>query len=403
MPSILMNYWRKNLKNHLENHKSARDALLQKISSALQADPRFVAAWLSGSLGRHGGDALSDIDITVVVDSKHVESLCQRPWMVAGRTTEQRLALFGQFGQPVIIHENHHNAPENGTFTCVIYGEDAVTVDWTLVPEDNVTLPPFHVVLFKKIEVPHQKPDSAESRQERAQAASEKVAFFWMMMTVMIKYMLRRDVVYFHMLLDSLHRVLIEVTWLVEGRTWQHHNGSLAKLAVTYREQVAAIRDVAVRMYALMPRIEEMGGHVPDDPMRVIRQLLVLNPVSEPAEVESITNIIEAEREKAMRVIQALEGTIGKRIRMYIGSNDPEDFSIFLTGFGVAFGILGIGGEPSGPDPMAVQVWRERGWTKYRAAQPYQEMLERGMDNDSIIQEMIAIQVETWKRTYNIK
>lgn len=267
------------MENQLESRESARKLLLEKITNALQADDRFVAAWLTGSLGRHGGDALSDIDLTVVVDSQHVASLCQHTWMVAGRTTEQRLAVFQLFGEPVIIHENHHNTPENGTFTCVIYGEDALTVDWTLIPQANAALPAFHLILFKRIDIPHRKLDSAQSREERAQAASEKVAFFWMMMTVTIKYMLRRDIVYFHMLLDNLHRVLTDVTRMLEGRSYEHHSSSMATLAVNFPEQVAAIRGIAEKMLALMPTIVERGGYVPDDPIHVVEQLLALAPV----------------------------------------------------------------------------------------------------------------------------
>src|SRR5687767_9473386 len=126
-----MNIGRKTLQKQLDSRKSARNSLLEKITSVLQSDNRFVAAWLTGSLGRHGGDALSDIDLTVVVNSQQSAYLCNRPWMIAGRTTEKRLELFSLFGEPVIIHENHHNAPENGTFTCVIYADEALAVDWT--------------------------------------------------------------------------------------------------------------------------------------------------------------------------------------------------------------------------------------------------------------------------------
>jgi hypothetical protein len=269
-----MNIGRKTLQKQLDSRKSARNSLLEKITNVLQSDNRFVAAWLTGSLGRHGGDALSDIDLTVVVDSQRMVNLCNRPWMIAGRTTEQRLELFSQFGEPVIIHENHHNAPENGTFTCVIYGEDALAVDWTLIPLESATLPPFHLMLFKKIDIPHRKQDSAESREERALAASEKVAFFWMMMTVTIKYMLRRDVVYFHILLDGLHRILNEVARLVEERPYAYHSGSLVTLAVTYSEQVAALREIEAQIPNLMSRVAELGGYVPDQPMRLIEHLL---------------------------------------------------------------------------------------------------------------------------------
>jgi hypothetical protein len=80
-------------------YRQHREKLLTNITQQLAADSRFVAAWLTGSLGRGEADEVSDIDVTLVVTEAHVESLCARPWQVSGRTTPPRLALFSQFGQ----------------------------------------------------------------------------------------------------------------------------------------------------------------------------------------------------------------------------------------------------------------------------------------------------------------
>src|SRR5512140_2802712 len=101
----------------MQDRKQARDALCKRIETVLKADDRFVAAWLIGSLGRHSGDELSDIDLFVAVNEQIFATFCSQPWITAGRTTEERFALFAQFGEPVIIHENHRNAPDGGTFT----------------------------------------------------------------------------------------------------------------------------------------------------------------------------------------------------------------------------------------------------------------------------------------------
>lgn len=44
-----------------------RDALLARLTAALQADERIRAAWLTGSLGRGAGDRYSDVDVLVAV------------------------------------------------------------------------------------------------------------------------------------------------------------------------------------------------------------------------------------------------------------------------------------------------------------------------------------------------
>lgn len=46
----------------------AQAALMEQLVQVLAADPRIRAAWLSGSLARGGGDAWSDVDLTVEVD-----------------------------------------------------------------------------------------------------------------------------------------------------------------------------------------------------------------------------------------------------------------------------------------------------------------------------------------------
>ncbi len=119
----------------MNTYQISRDSLLAEIVTALSNDERFVAAWLTGSLGRDDADALSDLDLNVVAATRHAETLCDRPQQVSAGTTAQRLALISRFGQPAVIHENHHNAPMGGTFTFVLYRDSALMVDWILIPE----------------------------------------------------------------------------------------------------------------------------------------------------------------------------------------------------------------------------------------------------------------------------
>ena len=46
---------------------AAQQSLIGSITRALSADARIESAWLSGSLGKGGGDEFSDVDVTVVV------------------------------------------------------------------------------------------------------------------------------------------------------------------------------------------------------------------------------------------------------------------------------------------------------------------------------------------------
>jgi hypothetical protein len=81
----------------------ARTHLLEQMTSTLQKDERFVAAWLAESFSRGELTWLSDLDIHVVIADTYSESLCATPWPEGANTTPERLALFQQFGTPGII------------------------------------------------------------------------------------------------------------------------------------------------------------------------------------------------------------------------------------------------------------------------------------------------------------
>ncbi len=98
----------------------AREALLAHITETLERDERFVAAWLAGSYGRGEQTWSSDLDLHVVVANDYSELLCAQPWLVGAKTTQERLALFKQFGEPVIVYDAHANNTMGGTFTYVL-------------------------------------------------------------------------------------------------------------------------------------------------------------------------------------------------------------------------------------------------------------------------------------------
>ena len=51
----------------LRARAAARDHTLHTLVDVLYADDRIMAAWLGGSISQGAGDALSDLDLTVVV------------------------------------------------------------------------------------------------------------------------------------------------------------------------------------------------------------------------------------------------------------------------------------------------------------------------------------------------
>jgi hypothetical protein len=369
-----------NKKGSYVKRREERQQFLNSIVESLKADGRFVSVTLTGSSGKPGGgDEFSDIDLRIIVDDRYADEICRRAWMVGGRTTEERWAIFKQFGQPAIIHENHHNAPTNGTFTSVTYAENAMMVDYVFVPQANAPAP-----------------KDTEPKEDRA---SEKVSFFWMLLAISVKYLLRHDIVRFHTLLSQAHKALIDVAGLVENNAWQTSSGSLVNLSITQREQTLAVRSAARQMLELMPKVVAIGGYVPVDPMAVVEKLLALPPAETPLRDNPITNI-EDDREKVKRLIHALETYIGQRLPMYIGEPTPENLLTYLYAIETTMSIL-LSPRNKGRD-YKEEVIRERGWVD-ATRHPHEEMKDRGMDNDAILQEMIVIEIETWKRTYGIE
>ncbi|HLJ36539.1 MAG TPA: hypothetical protein VKU38_22970 [Ktedonobacteraceae bacterium] len=257
------------MSTYVASYVFARTDLLAHITTTLQNDERFVAAWLTGSFGRGEQDVYSDLDIRVIVADDYSEAFCAQPWPDGARTTDERLALFSLFGIPSVIYDAHGNAPEGGTFTYVLY-ENGLNVDWILVPQSKAQRASDTLLLFDTVGVSMEPAYTIEPEEIRAKAASEQVNFFWTMTPIAVKYMLREQPVAFHDFLELLHNVLREAERLVAGEPEHYHGGAYATLCTTLEERVNAIRQLCERMLALMPQVAHMGGYVAPSPMSIM-------------------------------------------------------------------------------------------------------------------------------------
>ena len=264
------------MSNALNVYRESRDSLLSKIVQVLSNDERFVAAWLAGSFGRNDTDDVSDLDLNIVVSDLHSENLCKRDEQISQKTTNERLDLFSQFGTPAIIHENNYNAPEGGTFTFTLYAKSQLMVDWVLIPQSKAYRPSQTYLLFEKSIVPIAPPAESESLEQRIKQASERVAFFWMMMAVTAKYLIRQDGVFVTQWLEILNEMLQEIERLIAGKTWEYKRGSHSVLEPTSKGQKQAILKLGERMESILPELIKIGGQVSPSPMPEIKALLDL-------------------------------------------------------------------------------------------------------------------------------
>jgi predicted nucleotidyltransferase len=198
-------------------YAAARAQLYERIATFLEADSRFTAAWLAGSFGRGEQDEYSDLDIFVVVDPEYAAELCSHPQMKNAGSLPARLALFTSFGEPANLHENHHNAPEGGSFSAVMYTNPPVIVDWTLLPLAVALRPVDTRLLFDRVGIPIDQPAVEDPLlpEDRAALLSERTAFFWMMAAITAKYVQRDEANAVHQMFAHLNNTVEEIEQLL--------------------------------------------------------------------------------------------------------------------------------------------------------------------------------------------
>ncbi len=257
-------------------YTAARDTLLERITEYLKRDERFVAAWMAGSFGRGEQRWHSDLDLHVVVADAYSEALCAMPWPHGARTTDERIALFKQFGTPGLIYEVHGNNLLGGTFTHVVYQETAQNVDWMLIPQAKAYQEHPSLVLFDNIGIPEPPPVPPESEAERVERASDNVGFFWMIATGCVNDLFYGDIAHFHTLLLWMEENIREVRAALRGELAPYVGHSDLPVCATQQEQVAILRRLCDEMEELMPQVAAMGGYLPSSPRALVEKRLSL-------------------------------------------------------------------------------------------------------------------------------
>lgn len=113
----------------------------------------------------------------------------------------------------------------------------------------------------------------------------------------------------------------------------------------------------------------------------------------------TLDSIATSDQEKVKRIITLFTEHVGKRPGVFILKVEPEYLWTFLIGFHMATYTVGLNNNLQ---PFYEKVAWERGRWALSARAPYEVMRESGLNDAEIIQEMIAIEIEAWKRAYNI-
>jgi predicted nucleotidyltransferase len=248
-----------------------RDALLGRAVELLKTDARVVAAWLFGSLGRGEEDALSDLDLWVVVGDPYSRFVCA-----------QRREYVRKLGEPLLILESPQNAPRDGAYLLALYGGQTgvYQVDWYWEPQSHARIPNNARLLFDRVGLPRSglpalaaAPDP-QSPEERAQAAADRATFFWAMILIAAKKVARRQPWGALGMADMVQGTLDEVKRLVGAPVEPEQAKALPP--VQPGEQLAHLRRMAREMEAVTPQIVALGGSVPTEAVSLVHRFFDL-------------------------------------------------------------------------------------------------------------------------------
>jgi predicted nucleotidyltransferase len=167
----------------LDDYAGERTRLLDSILSVLEGASAVKAVWLFGSLGRGEQDALSDIDIWVVMEDARIQDLVNHP-----------TNFISQFGRPLLRLEAPQNAPLGGVYRMACYDAPAGPhiIDWYWQPASLAFIPADVKVLFDRILLPViDQPVEFAGRSAINRALADLpghfTSFFWMMWMITAK------------------------------------------------------------------------------------------------------------------------------------------------------------------------------------------------------------------------
>lgn len=247
-------------KDVLAARERERDALLRRITTGLKNDPRVAAAWLFGSLGRGDQDALSDLDLFLIVAEEHSEAI--------QASIREFVAPFGEL---LLVVEAPQNAPQGGAYLMALYAGQTGPhqVDWYWQAQSRAKVPTQTAVLFDRVGLPRDTKSTTFDAMNPGvewdieKAVANAVCSFWAMLLITAKYAFRTPDEAQMPLLPYVLKPLREAAAFAQGA---------AEIAVeaavphpTFAGKLERLRALAGEMTALMPQLAMKGVAVPAD------------------------------------------------------------------------------------------------------------------------------------------
>ena len=251
--------------------QTERDTLLHRIEAALRADERVVAAWLAGSLGRGNADALSDIDLWVIVRDEAIEAVAADP-----------RAFVAGIGSPCLNIDEPHDPLPGGVFrfhTHFPSETGAHNVDWYWQAASRATWPVGTVLLFQRVPIPAAPPPELLAPAELQARLEEQLSLFWTTVVIAAKNVGRGRTTAFLRQVGFLAQQLDTQRWLTDHRTVPTFDDVRpAELGTpfptTAATQLSLLNDYLATMDALEPRLVALGATIPEEGKRQVLRFL---------------------------------------------------------------------------------------------------------------------------------
>jgi hypothetical protein len=245
-----------------------RDAMFARLVPLLEADPRTVAAWLSGAHGRGEDDEWSDFDFHLAVRDEALTAILEDP-----------MPLFELAGEVLLAQADFpsDSMPE-GRFWLVIY-PGPMHIDWNIGPASVAARPVASRLLFEKQPVHYAEDPPSLTLSEVAAEAQRTLEFFWAMAPIAVKYAGRGWTSQAVQQVALLNRAYMRLWRLandspVRGRDPYDQNrppepemlASIPSFARTIdpNECLSVIDDFCDAVAELHPRLEALGADIPE-------------------------------------------------------------------------------------------------------------------------------------------
>ena len=259
-----------------------RAALLRRVEQVVRKDCRVRAAWILGSVARGEDDALSDLDLFIVVADDAIAEFI-----------DNRRVHAAEPARPFLMMDNLANAPAGGAYLLALYEGKAgpQNIDWFWQAESVAYRQDDGKILFDRAGLQVARGAQLGSTVRRptgpplgpnpslTDLLTHKIAFFWAMSFIVAKYIARRDSESVARMTVVLTRTLTEAAAMCDRRgalSAGYESMAAGLEAATPTAQLQVLRDLARHAEALGGQAAAQGVVLPSEAITQVHRFFEL-------------------------------------------------------------------------------------------------------------------------------